>query len=75
MTQVSRPSGASLLTGLFWPLLDHLAALIEAIYLDTAHLDPVARTSNAEELSLVGTTGCVASLPPCPPSATWSSTV
>jgi hypothetical protein len=37
--------------------------LPEAIYLDTAHLDPVARTSNAEELSLMGTTGCVAGCP------------
>src|SRR5918994_804038 len=43
-----------------WPFLDHLAASVEAVYLDAAHLDAVARGGDAEELALVGAAGRVA---------------
>src|SRR5215218_10601066 len=39
------------------PLLDQLATLVEAVYLDAAHLDPVACGSDTEELALVGAAG------------------
>src|ERR687889_1320219 len=42
------------------PLLDHLASLVETIYLDAAHLDTLARGSDAEEFALVGATRHVA---------------
>jgi hypothetical protein len=38
----------------FGPLLYHLAAFIEAVYMDAAHLHALARGSNAEELPLMG---------------------
>ena len=36
------------------PLLNQLAALVKAIYLDATHLYAVSRTRNTEELALVG---------------------
>src|SRR3712207_9210158 len=42
------------------PLLDQLAALVETVYLDAAHLDPVARGSDAEEFAQVGAAGRIA---------------
>jgi hypothetical protein len=44
----------------FGPLLYHLAALVEAVDLDAAHLYAVARASYPKELSLVGACGGVA---------------
>src|SRR5215204_1094227 len=45
---------------ILWPLLNKLATLVKAVDLDATHLDMLASPTNAEELPLMSTTGCVA---------------